>query len=171
MQFHELFRLAERLLVISTLLLGVAIPLAGCDGSGSDTGSSSGGHAPSSLVGKTMKLDPWTESLTFSTSSEAKLNFEECTGTCAAVTTPSYSYNVTGSNSATFKASYSYTDKYLSIGIDNKTTGKFDLTLTFSSANYGTATGSWSWTFLNNKDNYTSDLTKVLSNSPFALVD
>ena len=151
---------------LSTILIGAAVALSGCDGGG----GSSGGYAPSSLVGKTMQVNKWLASLTFSTPNEAGLNFKSCVGTCEADGTPTYSYSVTGPDGAKFRLSYSYTEKSVTPKADSKTTGDFDLTLDFSSANYGTANGSQSYTFVNYASNKTSDTDNVLSNSPFTLI-
>ena len=117
---------------LSTVLIGVPIVLNGCGGGG----NSDGGYAPSSLVGKTMQVNKWLASVTFSTSNEARPSFGSCIGTCAE---------------------------------NGKTTGDFDLTLDFTSANYGTANGGQSYTFVNYESNKTSDTDNVLSDSPFTL--
>ena len=98
------------------------------------------------------------------------MNFKSCIGTCEADGTPTYSYSVTGPDSAEFGLSYSYTEKSITPKVDSKTTGDFDLTLDFSSANYGTANGSQSYTFVNYASNKTSSTDNVLSNSPFTLI-
>jgi len=150
---------------LSTILIGVPIVLNGCGGGG----GSDGGYAPSSLVGRTMQINKWLASVTFSTSNEARLSFGSCIGTCAENGTPTYSYSVTGPDSARFKLSYSYTEKSVTPKLNSKTTGDFDLTLDFASANYGTANGSQSYTFVNYESNKTSDTDNVLSDSPFTL--
>jgi hypothetical protein len=146
-------------------VVGAAVVLSGCDGAGSG-----GGNAPSSLVGKTVQIDKWLASVTLSASNEARLSFGSCIGTCVENGTQTYSYSVTGPDSARFKLSYSYTEKSVTPKVDSKTTGDFDLTLDFSSANYGTANGSQSYTFVNYASNKTSDTDNVLSNSPFTLI-
>jgi hypothetical protein len=172
MRSCAIFGTIRKLSAFAAILFGLSIGPTGCDGGGNDTstGGNSSGYAPSSLVGKTMKIGKWLAHVTFVTSSEAKLTFEECIGTCTTVGTPSYAYNVTGSDTATFKLSYSYTEKYLSIDVNRKTTGDQDLTLTFSSASYGTATGSQSYTLVNYETNKTSDVVNTVSTA-FTLVD
>jgi hypothetical protein len=150
----------------SMIVLGVAVVLGGCD---ADGGSSSGGYAPSSLVGKTMKINKWRASVTFSTSSDARLSFGSCIGTCAESGSTTYSYAVTGPDSARFKLSYGYTEKSAVPKENSKTTGDFDLALDFTSENYGTANGSQSYTFVNYESNKTTNTSNVLSDSPFTL--
>lgn len=152
---------------LSMAVVGAAVVLSGCDGGGSD---GDGGYAPSSLVGKTMQISKWLASVTFSTSNEARLSFGSCIGTCAEDGTSTYSYSVTGPDGARFKLSYGYTEKAVTPKVDCKTSGDFDLTLDFSSANYGTSNGSQSYTFVNYASNKTSDTDNVLSNSPFTLI-
>lgn len=164
MRFRGLFGWFNRL-SLSVILIGSTVALNGCDGSG----SSGGGNAPSSLVGKTMQIDKWLASVTFSTATEARLNFGNCIGACVEDGTPTYSYSATGPGSARFKLSYGYTERSAVPKEDSKTTGDFDLTLDFSSANYGTADGSQSYTFVNNENSQTSNMNNVLSASPFTL--
>ena len=152
---------------LSLIALGVAVVSSGCDGDGS--GGSGGGYAPSSLVGKTMKINKWLASVTFSTSSAAKLSFGSCIGTCAESGSTTYSYSVLGPDSARFKLSYSYTEKSTVPKENSKTTGDFDLTLNFTSENYGTANGSQSYTFVNYESNKTTNTNNVVSDSPFTL--
>jgi hypothetical protein len=172
MRAHGLFGTIRNLPAFAAVIIGLAIGPAGCEGDGGDSGASSsdGGYAPISLVGKPLKIGKWLAHVTFLTSSQASLSFEECIGTCATVGTQSYSYRVTGPDTATFKLSYSYSEKYLSIDVNRETTGDQDLTLTFSSATYGTATGSQSYTLVDYETNKTSDVVNAVSTT-FALVD